>query len=112
MLKKKDDVTKPNEIPKKIDSNEKQETSNQKIGWVQILLLLGKPIWDAKRKKWRILNGYQSVLGNQNNQMFFEVTFTDSPYWENFIEKELYIDIPKEQEDKTNADNGSNKKGQ
>ena len=44
--------------------------------------------------------------------MFFEVTFTDSPYWENFIEKELYIDIPKEQEDKSNADNGSNKKGQ
>lgn len=110
MPNKKDDVTKPNEIPKKIDSNEKQETSNQKIGWVQILLLLGKPIWDAKRKKWRILNGYQSVLGNQNNQMFFEVTFTDSPYWENFIEKELYIDIPKEQEDKSNADNGSNKK--
>lgn len=112
MPNKKDDVTKPNEIPKKIDSNEKQERSNQKIGWVQILLLLGKPIWDAKRKKWRILNGYQSVLGNQNNQMFFEVTFTDSPYWENFIEKELYIDIPKEQEDKSNADNGSNKKGQ
>lgn len=112
MPKKKDDATKPNEIPKKIDGNEKQATSNQKIGWVQILLLLGKPIWDAKRKKWRILNGYQSVLGNQNNQMFFEVTFTDSPYWENFIEKELYIDIPKEQEDKSNADNGSNKKGQ
>ena len=112
MPKKKEDETKQNKIPKKIDSNEKQETSNQKIGWVQILLLLGKPIWDAKRKKWRILNGYQSVLGNQNNQMFFEVTFTDSPYWENFIEKELYIDIPKEQEDKTNADNGSNKKGQ
>ena len=112
MPKKKEDETKQNKIPKKIDSNEKQETSNQKIGWVQILLLLGKPIWDAKRKKWRILNGYQSVLGNQNNQMFFEVTFTDSPYWENFIEKELYIDIPKEQEDKSNADNGSNKKGQ
>ena len=32
MPNKKHDVTKPNEIPKKIDSNEKQETSNQKIG--------------------------------------------------------------------------------
>lgn len=112
MPKKKEDATKSNKIPKKIDNNENQETSTQKLGWVQILLLLGKPVWDAKRKKWRILNGYQSVLGNQNNQMFFEVTFTDSPYWENFIEKELYMDIPKEQGDKSNADNGSNKKDQ
>ncbi len=111
MPKKKEDATKSNKIPKKIDNNENQETSTQKLGWVQILLLLGKPVWDAKCKKWRILNGYKSVLGNQNNRMFFEVTFTDSPYWENFIEKELYIDIPKEQEDKSNADSGSNKKG-
>ena len=112
MPKKKEEETKSNKNPKKIDDNEKQETSTQKLGWVQILLLLGKPVWDAQMRKWRVLNGYQSVLGNQNNQMFFEVTFTDSPYWENFIEKELYIDIPKEQEDKSNADNGSNKKGQ
>lgn len=79
--------------------------------WVQILLLLGKPVWDAQTKKWRVLNGYQSVLGSQQNQMFFEVTFTDTPYWENFIEKELYIAIPKEQEDKTENENkGNNEK--
>lgn len=43
--------------------------------------------------------------------MFFEVTFTDTPYWENFVEKQLYLDIPKEQENKTeNRDKGSNKK--
>ena len=43
--------------------------------------------------------------------MFFEVTFTDSPYWENFIEKQLYVDIPKEQEVKAaNGDKGSGKK--
>ena len=29
------------------------------------------------------------------------MTFTDTPHWENFIEKQLYIDIPKENEDKT-----------
>lgn len=46
------------------------------------------------------------------NQMFFEVTFTDSPYWENFIEKQLYMDIPKEQEASVeDGDKGSNKKG-
>ena len=111
MSKKKDDVTKLNKIPKKIDNNEKKETSTQKLGWVQILLLLGKPVWDAQIKKWRVLNGYQSVLGNQNNQTFFEITFTDTPYWENFIDKELYINIPDEQEDKTNGDKRINKEG-
>lgn len=112
MSKKKEDETKSNKIPKKIDNNKKQETVTQKLGWVQILLLLGKPVWDAQTKKWRVLSGYQSVLENQTNRMFFEVTFTDVPHWENFTEKELYLDIPKEQEDKTNADNRSNKKGQ
>lgn len=51
MPKKKEDVTKSNKIPKKIDNNENQETSTQKLGWVQILLLLGKPVWDETNKK-------------------------------------------------------------
>ena len=102
MPKKKEDETKQNKIPKKVDNNEKPD--NKKLGWVQILVLLGKPIWDAQKKKWRVLSGYQSVLGNQNNIIFFEVTFTDTPHWENFIEKQLYIDIPKENEDKTKSE--------
>ena len=104
MPKKKEDETKQNKMPKKVDSNEKKKTDNKKLGWVQILVLLGKPIWDAQKKKWRVLSGYQSVLGNQNNIIFFEVTFTDTPHWENFIEKQLYIDIPKENEDKTKSE--------
>ena len=50
MPKKKEDETKQNKIPKKVDNNEKQETDNKKLGWVQILVLLGKPIWDAQKK--------------------------------------------------------------
>ena len=104
MPKKKEDETKQNKIPKKVDNNEKQETDNKKLGWVQILVLLGKPIWDAQKKKWRVLSGYQSVLGNQNNIIFFEVTFTDTPHWENFIEKQLYIYISKENQHKTKSE--------
>lgn len=112
MPKKKDNVTELSENPKKVDNEENQIVTNKKLGWVQILLLIGKPLWDAQKKKWRVLNGYQSVLGNQNNQMFFEVTFTDTPYWENFVEKQLYMDIPKEQEASTeDGTKGSNKKG-
>lgn len=86
------------EKEKKQEKSEKQEDNQTTLGWFQIIMLMGKSLWDSKKQKWRILNGYQSVLGD-NNQMFFEVTFTDTPYWENFVEKELYIDIPKEQKE-------------
>ena len=112
MPKKKEDETKSNKIHKKIDSNEKQKVNTQKLGWVQILLLLGKPIWDAQKKKWRVLSGYQAVLGYQNNNIYFEVTFTDTPNWENFMEKQLYTNIPKTKEDKSSYGNkNSDKKG-
>lgn len=110
MPKKKEDETKQNKIPKKVDNNEKQETDNKKLGWVQILVLLGKPIWDAQKKKWRVLNGYQAVLGNTNN-LFYEVTFTDTPYWENYADKQLYLSVPVEKEkQKESGDKGSNNK--
>lgn len=103
MPKKKNEEIKQNEEPKQAEEQSKENNTNQKLGWVQILLLLGKPLWDEEKKKWRVLNGYQSVLGNSNNQMFFEVTFTDSPYWENFIEKQLYLEIPKKKADETSV---------
>lgn len=113
MPKKKEAETKQNNIPKEIDNNQNNETDNEKLSWVQILLLLGKPLWDAQKKKWRVLSGYQAVLGYQNNKIYFEVTFTDTPNWENFIEKQLYIDIPKKQEEHSNNGNkNSNKKSE
>ena len=89
---------------------ENKDEGQQMLSWFQIIMLIGRPLWDAANKKWRVLNGYQAVLGN-TNQLFYEVTFTDTPYWENFVEKQLYLEIPKEQEDKTeNGDKGSDKK--
>lgn len=83
------------EKEKKQEKSKKQEDNQTILGWFQIIMLMGKPLWDSKKKKWRILNGYQSVLSD-SNQMFFEVTFTDTPYWEDFTEKMLYINIPEE----------------
>ena len=96
---------------KKEEKNKKQENSECPIilGWFQIIMLIGKPLWDVKLNKCRILNGYQSVLGN-NNRLFYEVTFTDTPYWENFIEKQLYINIPKTEEDKSSYGNKNSDK--
>jgi hypothetical protein len=87
--------------------NIEQEANNQQLGWSQILVLLGNPIWDVKKEKWRILNGYQSVMSNTNNQVFFEITFTDTPYWENFAEAKLYLTTPqKKEKQKENGDKG------
>ena len=67
MPKKKNEEIKRNEDPKKAEEQTKENNTNQQLGWVQILLLLGKPLWDDELKKWRVLNGYQSVLGNLTN---------------------------------------------
>ena len=73
-------------------------------------MLFGKPLWDMKQSKWRILNGYQSVLSEKNN-LYFEVTFTDTPYWEDFTKKELYLNIPEEIKSKEEQkENKKNKK--
>lgn len=111
MPKKKNEEIKQNEDPKKTEEQNKEKETNQQLGWVQILLLIGKPLWDSIQKKWRVLSGYQSVLGNTTNQMFFEVTFTDTPYWENFGDKKLYLNIPKDKEEnQESGGKGSSKK--
>ena len=89
---------------------ENKDESQQMLSWFQIIMLIGRPLWDKTRKKWRILNGYQSVLGNTNN-LFCEVTFTDTPYWENYADKQLYLSVPVEKEkQKESGDKGSNNK--
>ena len=49
---------------------ENKDESQQMLSWFQIIMLIGRPLWDKTRKKWRILNGYQSVLGNTNNLFY------------------------------------------
>jgi len=89
---------------------ENQDKSQQMLSWFQIIMLIGRPLWDKTRKKWRVLNGYQAVLGNTNN-LFYEVTFTDTPYWENYADEQLYLNVPAEKEkQKESGDKGSNNK--
>ena len=109
-MKKKHEEKKEEKPEKEMVSEPK--ALDPKLTWVHIIVSLGKPLWDADSRKWRVLNGYQSILGNQQNQMFFEVTFTDTPYWENFMEKNLYFNIPTEKENiKDDGNKGSNEKG-
>ena len=101
-----------NKCRKENITNEKanQDKSQQMLSWFQIIMLIGRPLWDKARKKWRVLNGYQAVLGNTNN-LFYEVTFTDTPYWENYADEQLYLNVPAEKEkQKESGDKGSNNK--
>ena len=98
------------EMKKQNQEKENKDEAQQMLSWFQILMLIGRPLWDKKRKKWRVLNGYQAVLGNTNN-LFYEVTFTDTPYWENYADEQLYLNVPAEKEkQKESGDKGSNNK--
>lgn len=98
------------QMKKQNQEKENKDEAQQMLSWFQILMLIGRPLWDKKRKKWRVLNGYQAVLGNTNN-LFYEVTFTDTPYWENYADEQLYLNVPAEKEkQKESGDKGSNKK--
>lgn len=98
------------ETLKRNQEKENKDEAQQMLSWFQILMLIGRPLWDKKRKKWRVLNGYQAVLGNTNN-LFYEVTFTDTPYWENYADEQLYLNVPAEKEkQKESGDKGSNNK--
>ena len=102
-------MKKENQEKEKAEKENKDE-SQQMLSWFQIIMLIGRPLWDKTRKKWRVLNGYQAVLGNTNN-LFYEVTFTDTPYWENYADKQLYLSVPVEKEkQKESGDKGSNNK--
>lgn len=93
-----------------IEGKKCKDESQQMLSWFQIIMLIGRPLWDKTRKKWRVLNGYQAVLGNTNN-LFYEVTFTDTPYWENYADEQLYLNVPAEKEkQKESGDKGSNNK--
>lgn len=98
------------QMKKQNQEKENKDEAQQMLSWFQILMLIGRPLWDKKRKKWRVLNGYQAVLGNTNN-LFYEVTFTDTPYWEIYADEQLYLNVPAEKEkQKESGDKGSNNK--
>lgn len=63
----------------------------EKLDWEEIIGSVGKPVWDNKEKKWRVLDYY---CREENT---FYVSFSDINNREKFEEKELYF---KEREEK------------
>lgn len=70
---------------------EENKGIEEKLDWEEIIRSAGKPVWDNKRKKWRVLDYYC------REKDIFYVSFSDTSNREKFEEKELYF---KESEEK------------
>lgn len=73
---------------------EENKEIKEKLDWEEIIGSVGKPVWDDKRKKWRVLDYY---CREQNT---FYVSFSDTNNREKFEEKELYFKERDEIDDK------------
>ena len=73
---------------------EEKKEIEEKLDWEEIIGSVGKPVWDNKRKKWRVLDYY----AREKNK--FSVSFSDTSYTENFEKEELYFKEIKESEEK------------
>ena len=70
---------------------EEKKEIEEKLDWEEIIGSIGKPVWDNKKKKWRVLDYYC-----REGDIFY-VSFSDINNREKFNEKELYF---KEREEK------------
>lgn len=73
---------------------EEDKEIEEKLDWEEIIGSVGKPLWDNKRKKWRVLNYYS------RQDDFFYVSFSDTNTTENFKNHELYFKKIQESEEK------------
>ena len=64
---------------------EENKEIEEKLDWEEIIGSVGKPVWDNKRKIWRVLDYY---CREKNT---FYVSFSDTNNREKFEEKELYF---------------------
>ena len=74
---------KENEVEIKME--EKENKKLDKLDWIEIPCCVGKPVYDKKSKKWRVIDGYKRI-GND-----FGVSFTDNNNFVNYNGLELYL---------------------
>lgn len=56
-----------------------------KLSWEEIINSVGKPVYDKKSKKWRVIDGYERLRDD------FFVKFTDSSDFKYFYVLKLYL---------------------
>ena len=76
---------------KEVEVIEENKEIEEKLDWEEIIGSIGKPLWDNKKKIWRVLDSYYRE-GNS-----FKISFSDTSNLECFENQELYF---KEREEK------------
>ena len=64
---------------------EENKEIEEKLDWEEIIGSVGKPLWDNKKKIWRVLDSYYRE-GNS-----FKISFSDTNNLECFENQELYF---------------------
>lgn len=70
---------------------EENKEIEEKLDWEEIIGSVGKPLWDNKKKIWRVLDSYY------REENSFKISFSDTNNFECFENQELYF---KESEEK------------
>lgn len=99
-MKKKKEQEQNQEQPIQQLKQDKATGDEEQLNWLQIMLLIGKPIWDNNKKKYRIISGYKATQSKITNDIIAEITFTDTLHWEEFTHQKLYTNIPANKEEK------------
>ena len=76
---------------KEVEVIEENKEIEEKLDWEEIIGSIGKPLWDNKKKIWRVLDSYYREGDS------FKISFSDENNFERFENQELYF---KEREEK------------
>lgn len=78
-------------LDREVEIIEGNEEIEEKLDWEEIIDSVGKPLWDNKKKIWRVLDSYYREGDS------FKISFSDENNFERFENQELYF---KEREEK------------
>lgn len=78
-------------LNREVEVIEENKEIEEKLNWEEITDSVGKPLWDNKKKIWRVLDSYYREGDS------FKISFSDENNFERFENQELYF---KEREEK------------
>lgn len=73
-------------LNREVEVIEENREIEEKLNWEEITDSVGKPLWDNKKKIWRVLDSYYREGDS------FKISFSDENNFERFENQELYFE--------------------
>ena len=73
-------------LDREVEVIEENKEIEEKLDWEEIIGSIGKPLWDNKKKIWRVLDSYYREGDS------FKISFSDENNFERFENQELYFE--------------------